>query len=669
MRTVAIIIARMGSTRLPGKVLMDLAGLPVLAWVVDRAKLALFVDEVVVATSTLPGDDAIMNWCMDRQVRFYRGSETDVLARVYGAAIFSQAQVVIRITGDCPFIDPDLIGQVAKLREMTGAAYVSNIQPRTWPDGLDCEAFTFEALEAAHKEATRPIDRECVTTWIQRNRSRFPAESVVCPLPGLEQERWVLDTENDLQFCRGLMAEVSHYPFGYLDLLVGLKRKPWLRDINKHHPTNERYFEALANEEIYPRTYARSQAQFEKARKIIPLAAQTFSKSYLQYPQPGPLFLSHGDGGLCWDIDGNEYVDLVSALLPNILGYCDPEIDGAVRRQMAAGVSFSLATELEEQLASTLCRLIPSAEMVRFGKTGTDVTSAAVRLARAVTDRDLIYAPGGYHGWQDWSMAGVKERRAGIPPELSMLITRGKYGDIAEAEKRLESKRYAAVIVEPEDDGIYLAELRELCTRTGTALIFDEVITGFRFHLGGAQAHWDVKPDLACFGKALANGYPLSALVGRSDYMHRMEPPNNIFFSGTFFGEALSLAAAIATIGKMERENVIDKLWWWGGTLRTMAEKAIHDERLTPYIQFHGCSPLVRITFVNDKIAALFRKEMIAAGVLIIASHNLCHAHTEGDIRRIARAYRHAARVVGQAIDSGDVDDRLAGSMVAAGVR
>jgi len=660
---------------------MDLGGHPVLEWCVRAARAAPGVDEVWVATSTLPADDAITSWCRDHDVDFWRGSETDVLDRFWQCALAAFPEYdpppqafILRLTGDCPFLDPQVIGGVVRLLKAEpylGVAdadyrYCSNVSPRTYPDGLDVEGFTLATLGWAHKHATRQIDRECVTTFIERNRSRFPAETLINPIPGMQDERWVLDTGDDLQVCTLIAQEWpwEKGPPSMLDILGIYDRRPTMRDINKHHPMNERYFDALAEEPIYARSYERSQAQFEKAREIIPLAAQTFSKSYLQYPQPSPLFLSHGQGALVWDIDGNEYVDLVSALLPNILGSRDADVDQAVRKQLAAGISFSLATELEAKLAETLCRLIPCAEMVRFGKTGTDVTTAAVRLARAFTGRDKILICGGYHGWADWSV----ERNLGVPKDVSTLTFRIPFGSRGETNSA-QAKEFAAVIVEPESDPDYLQYLRDWCTQHGALLIFDEVVTGFRLDLGGAQKLYGVTPDLATFGKAMANGMPLSALVGRRNIMKRMEPPDNIFFSGTMFGETLSLAAAIATIKKLERDDIIQKLWWVGSHLAAKAKALVADYSLRDVITFSGQPPFWRVHFRDDQIAALFRKEMIASGTLIAASHNICAAHGPSEITRVLRSYDHALGVIRDAIDNNNIAERLAGATVGPMVR
>jgi glutamate-1-semialdehyde 2,1-aminomutase len=664
MKVVAIIQARMGSTRLSGKVLMDLGGHPVLEWVVRACRAAPGLDEVWVATSTLPADDKIAVWCGGRDIPFYRGSETDVLDRMYSCAFYANATVVLRLTGDCPFLDPQVIGGVVRImKDSPACQFASNVSPRTYPDGLDVQAMSINALTCAQFEAARPIDRDCVATWIERNRSRFAAETLINPIPNLQDERWVLDTHDDFTFCQAIVSRWPWHkgPPSQLDILGILDHHPQLRQLNPGI-MNERYFDALAEEPIYERTYQRSQEAFQRAKAVIPLAAQTFSKSYLQYPQPSPLFLSHGQGGLVWDIDGNEYVDLVSALLPNILGYRDPDVDVAIRRQLSAGISFSLATELEAELAETLCRIIPCAEAVRFGKSGTDVTTAAIRVARAYTGRDKILICGGYHGWADWSTT----RLDGVPEAVQALTDRIHFGDVFPPGYKLD---YAAVIVEPEGDLQYLRWLRDACDLAGIVLIFDEVITGFRYDLGGAQKLYGITPDLATFGKAMANGMPLSAIVGRKDIMRRFEPPDNIFYSGTMFGETLSLAAGIATIKKLYREDVLPRLEVAGAALALTASQIIFDHGLAEYIQIEGHGSFKRLKFKGDKIAALFRKEMISSGTLIVASHNISAAHGMSEIKRILNSYRHTCTVLRTALDKNDIDMRLAGATVAPMVR
>jgi len=664
VKTVAIVIARIGSTRLRGKVLMSLGGGVVLDWVTGSAYSIPGVNEVWIATSTLEQDNVIEEWCKKKSIKCFRGSETDVLSRFTGAAIAAEADVVIRLTGDCPFIDPRVVGEVAALREATGADYASNIDPPTWPDGLDCEVMTVKALKEANEKATRPSDRNTVTQYILRNRMRYKIVNLTCPLPDMHKERWVLDTQDDYHLCQ-ILAEKC-LDFSYLGIKRFLDKNPEYRNLNKYHPRNERFWDELVVEEPVKREHTVSHAMLGVTERLIPLGTQTYSKSKLQYPVESPLFVTHGSGGHVYDVDGNDYVDLVGGLLPVILGHRDPDVDRAIRMQLDRGISFSLATDLEHKLAEKLNRYIPCAEMARFGKNGTDVTSAAVRLARAMTGRDHILSAG-YHGWMDWAIARDPVRNIGVPEGIRDFTTVMRHGDITFAEKALVTKRFACVIVEPETDPEFLARLRVLCNLTGTLLIFDEIITGFRFGLGGAQKVWGVTPDLATFGKAMGNGMPISALVGKKKYMKLMD---QVCFSGTFFGETLSLAASLAVIEKMEREPVHDALMAKNREISTlvsfMQEKhGIHCLRITG-------SYFSRVNFIAvgmntaEDIKTLYMQEMIKNGVLIIASHNFMYAHNEADMRRIVNAYDRTLGVIKKAVAEDKVKSDIVGPSIAA---
>ena len=652
MKTVAIAQARMGSTRVPGKVMRDLYGWPVLEWVVRALEMAPGIDEIVVATSTLEADDVIEAHCKRIGVACFRGSETDVLERYYFCAVEHSADVVLRLTCDCPFLDPVVVGEIVRLRQITCADYASNVDPPSYPDGLDVEVFTFAALKTAWENAERSTDRDTVTQYISRNRSQFKVVNGTCPVPGLAKERWVLDTEADWEFCQALgkpLIKGKRSPSTYLQILDILDKHPEIRKLNEGGVRNERFHAALAEEILPDRDFSVSTSMLARARAVIPFGAQTFSKSHIQFPAGRhPLYVTHGDGARVFDVDGNDYVDLVGAILPVVLGYRDPDVDEAIRRQLDRGISFSLATELEIELAEKLCQIIPCAEMVKFGKTGTDVTSAAIRLARAYTGRDKV-AVGGYHGWADWSMA-TTNRNLGIPHEVA-------WHSVPLDIEALNTD-YAAVIVEPNDSPEFLKKLQSICSMMGIVLIFDEIITGFRYDMGGAQKLFGITPDLATFGKAMANGMPLSAIVGRRDIMKLMEPPGNIFYSGTFFGETLSLAAGLATIEKLERVDGIHKLWMTGMAMRSIAQDAINSWGINEHIKLSGMSPRVMLNFSDDKIRTLFLMSMAEQGVLIINSHNVSLAHDGPWLKRIETAYNETCGLIRCAIDNG-IDDIL----------
>ncbi len=421
------------------------------------------------------------------------------------------------------------------------------------------------------------------------------------------------------------------------------------------------------NDTNIPDRYATSKSMLERAQSVIPLGSQTFSKAYTQYPRgAAPHFLERGDRGRVWDVDGNEYVDLICGLLPVVLGYCDPDVDAAITAQLEKGISFSLATGLEIELAERLVDIIPSAEMVRFGKNGTDATSAAVRLARAHTGRDRI-AIGGYHGWQDWYI-GATVRNKGVPHSIGSLTHRFPFGDL-DALKALFKQHpgeFAGVILEPvvggADSGAYLAAAKSLVHQEGAVLIFDEVISGFRIAMGGGQSHFGVTPDLSAFGKAMANGMPLAAIVGREEIMRHME---EVFWSSTFGGEALSLAAAIAVIDKMRRENVIESLWRKGDTLGSGVETLIAHHNLGQAIGLAGLAPWKQLSFGDhpkarkEAIKTFFIREMLNRDVLIMGSHNVCYAHNDADIQLVLAAYGGVFAALAEQLEQDGFEERL----------
>ena len=638
MTVTAIIQARMGSTRLPGKVLEVLDDIRVLGWVYRAAYEAKLVDQIVIATSTLKTDDAIAKWCYSFFIDCYRGSETDVLDRFMGAVETWGGDIIVRLTGDCPFLDPRVIDEVIRLRQMTDADYATNTNPPSYPDGLDVEVFTRGTLRQTHKEATRATDRDTVTRFMVRNSHRFNHANLICPLPDLVHERWVLDSPEDLEFLRKVAERLSGLGRApsYLDILAVLDREPDLRKINAQFSRNERFYDALTEEavNIPKKSYENSKAWLRSAEKHIPLGCQTYSKSRLMFPVGAtPLFLSHGDGGYAYDIDGNDYVDCVGALLPNILGYRDSDVDGAIRAQLDRGTSFSLATTQELVLARLLNSHIPSAEMVRLGKNGSDVTSAAIRLARHITGKDEVYV-GGYHGWHDWSIAQDPIRNNGVPEAVRNLT-------FAKGESSMQN--WAAAIMEPEFlTREQMQKWRKLADDCGFLLIFDEIITGFRFGMGGLQKVHGVTPDLSTFGKAMGNGMPISALVGLEKYMKRM---TEISYSGTFFGEALSIAAAIATIRKLDREEVPTYLAKTGRELYDGADALLFKHK-TEGIELYGHFSLPRIRFRDKYIQSLFIQEMAKRGVLIIGSFNTCFAHKKPQIDHILAAWDGALKAI-----------------------
>ncbi len=649
---VAVIQARMGSTRLPGKVLLDIAGQPMLWRVISRVCRTETIEQVVVATSTAAADDAISAFCAERGIVCFRGSETDVLDRYYQAARLVQAKTIVRITADCPLLDPDVIDLAVSRFLEGGWDYISNVNPPTFPDGLDTEVFSFAALERAWHEATSLAHREHVTPYL-RTSGLFHTTNVENeqPIPAHEH-RWTVDDPADLEFVRRIYdIFAAKLEFGLADVLSVVDSTPELRQINRTAIRNAGYYHTLYEEAeakaAPPLPLMLSRVWFARAQWVIPGCAQTFSKGYTQHVQGvAPLFLQRGQGCHVWDVDGNEYIDYVQGLLANLLGYAHPEVNAAAIAQYADGHSFSLPHPLEVQLAERLTRLIPCAEMVRFGKNGSDATAGAVRAARAFTRRDRI-ACCGYHGWQDWYI-GSTTRNAGVPGAVRELTHPFPYNDLAALEKLLSEHpgEFAAVIMEPvnfvEPHPGYLQGVKKLARKHGALLIFDEICTGFRFGLGGAQARYGIVPDLACFGKGMGNGFPIACVVGRAEVMRVFE---EIFFSFTFGGEAASLAAALKVLNILEQTDALARMEangrWLQDGFNSLAQEAGLAERFQCI--GHPSWSLLKFRDANgtDSLLerSLFQQETVKRGVLLMVTHNLTAAHDNGAIERTLETY------------------------------
>lgn len=667
MKSCAVIQARMGSSRLPGKTLTDLAGRPILDWVVRAARNIPGNSAVIVATSDASADDPIVAWCDEHDVQVLRGPLDNVLARFLLAAEAADASAILRITGDCPFLDPWVAGCVLTVLQESGAAIARNNDCGTWPDGTDVEAISVDALRAANEEAMTRPELEHVSPFITKQHSRFPHRSVPCPIPGIGHHRWTIDTVEDLEYLRAIAERLPRKtPPAISDILALLRAEPHLQRAEKPL-RNEGYAGLLPSGNAGPPPLDRSQAYFKRALNTVPIGSQTFSKSSLQFPAPrSPLFLTHGLGGRVWDLDGNEYVDMLMSLMALPIGYCDPTINDAIRHQLNSGISFSLPTTLEAELSERLVDLIPSAEAVRFGKNGTDATSAAIRIARAYTGRERVMTCG-YHGWQDWYI-GATARRKGVPESVSALTHTVPYNDIGTIEGLLASHpgEFAALIMEPvtfdEPKPGYLEAVRALTARHGVVLVFDEIVTGFHFSLGGAQEMFGVTPDLSCFGKGLGNGMPIAAVVGDQSLMRECE---DIFFSGTFGGETLSLAACMAVLDLMSREPVIDTLWQTGEVLANGVKARISIAGLHDVLTLKGYAPWTLTACADhpsarkEAIRTVFLREMIAGGVLTLGGHHICYRHSERDIAHVLEVYERALGVVADELATGDLESRL----------
>ncbi len=417
----------------------------------------------------------------------------------------------------------------------------------------------------------------------------------------------------------------------------------------------------------------KSQKLFKQAQQLIPGQSQTLSKSSSQFVQGiSPIFLQSGEGSHVFDVDGNKFIDFVLALGPITLGYNYPKTNQAIIEQLGKGTVFSLPHPLEIEVAEIITKIIPCAEMVRFSKNGTDVTSAAVKIARAYTKREKI-AYCGYHGGSaDWFGITTLLNK-GIPKIMENLILKFEYNKIKSLEQLFIENpgEIAAVIMEPivyeKPKDKFLENVKEIAKQNGAVLIFDEMVTGFRVSLGGAQQYYNVIPDLATFGKGVANGMPLSILVGRKEIMQECE---SVFFSMTFGGETLSLATAKATIEEMQDKRVIEHFWKQGGKLKEAYNQLAHKYELENHTKCTGLPVHNQFEFINDnglawyELKSLFLQETVKRGILFSGVNNVCLSHSNEDIEKTTRVIEETFIILKKAITENKVTELLEGKSI-----
>ena len=404
-------------------------------------------------------------------------------------------------------------------------------------------------------------------------------------------------------------------------------------------------------------SYARSEKMFARAQEIVAGGTTQGKAPNTLIPGEYPIYVARGQGATLWDVDGNRFLDWILAYGIIVLGYCDPDVDAAAIGEIRDGFAFPLTRPVQNELAELLVDVIPCAEMVHFFKTGSDTTTAAVRLARIVTGREKIVR-WGYNGWHDWCCI----REAGIPRQVRENVLTFRYNDLDSLEDVLKRHHdeVACVIMMPLEIEApqpgFLAGVKELAHRYGALFILDEMRSGFHLALGGAQEYYGVTPDLATFSKAMSNGYAMSALAGRRDLMQAL---SQTYVSSTFFTNSIPMAAAVATINKLRREQVIPHLWRIGKGLMEGLDRLARD--LGVEAQAVGIPPTPFLVFtysaseIRETAKHVFFRETTRRGLLLHPSHHwfVCAAHTEQDLAHTLEICETAFRMVKEELARG----------------
>ncbi len=553
-RVVAIVQARLGSVRLPGKVLSPVLGKPVLAHLVERLSRADSIDEVVLAIPDTAANNELAVLADELRIGCFRGDEDDVLLRYSEAASAAKAKVVVRITGDCPLVAPEVVDRV--IFELTNNRYDYIHTGKSFPKGFDVEAFTVEALQRATLEAIEPYDREHVTPYLRRNKAN--RINVVETREAVPDERVTLDEPEDLDVIAAVFSSFGHNRFTFENVAELMNSQPALFAANRH----------LAQSD--GGTMGTGAKLWKRAKRVIPGGNMLLSKrAETHLPSGWPSYFSRAKGCRVWDLDDQMYVDVgLMGVGTNILGYGHPKVDEAVSAAVTAGNMSTFNCPEEVWLAEQLVDLHPWADMARFARSGGEACAVAVRIARAGSGKDGV-AFCGYHGWSDWYLAANLTEGsplathllpgldpAGVPRGLAGSARGFAYNDLAALEALLETGDIGVVFMEvqrsTEPDPGFLDGVRAAASRHGAVLVFDECTSGFRKNLGGLHLVHNVEPDIAVFGKTLGNGYAISAVIGTESVMQAAQ---NTFISSTFWTERIGPAAGLASLAAMRSED------------------------------------------------------------------------------------------------------------------
>jgi glutamate-1-semialdehyde 2,1-aminomutase len=671
-KIVSIVQARMGSTRFPNKVMRQICGTPMIGLLLDRLSKARCVDQIILATSTDPRNETMVHYVQNLGFQVFQGSEDDVLDRYYRAADMVQADVVVRITGDCPLIDPELVDAVISEFQKKGVDYATNTMPPTYPDGLDIEVFGFKVLEIAWKTAHELRQREHVTPFIRESKEftkiNFPNDI------DLSGERWTVDEPEDFEVIQKIF-EYFHprRDFTWRDVLSLRNEHPEWFMVNRHLIRNE------------GATMGTGQKLWKRAKKVIPGGNMLLSKRAEMFlPDRWPAYFSKAKGCRVWDLDDNEYIDMsIMGIGTNILGYGHPEVDDAVRSTIDAGNMSTFNCPEEVYLAERLIEMHPWADMARFARSGGEANAIAVRIARAASGKDKI-AFCGYHGWNDWYLAanlgddqtldghllpGLEPR--GVPRGLKGTVLPFTYNHFEELEALVQKHDIGVIKMEvsrnAEPEKGFLEDVRQLATDHNIVLIFDECTSGFRQTFGGLHKHYGVDPDMAVFGKALGNGYAISAVIGRREVMQAAQ---STFISSTFWTERIGPSAALKTLEVMERTHSWDQITTIGSSIGDRWRKLA--EKYDLPIQINGLPALISFSFpLPDmlKYKTLITQEMLKKGYLAATSIYVCTEHTPDVVNAYFDALDPIFEIISDCESGRSIDDLLEGPVCHSGFK
>ena len=556
-KVIAIVQARLTSTRYPSKILEKIGKITILEFLIKRLKKSKSIDKIIIA---IPKDKK--NFLIKKHIKkteIFEGSENNVLDRFYKTALKYKGKIIVRICGDCPFVDPKLIDKLVNKIKNDKVDYISNTINPTYPDGLDVEVLTFNTLKETWLKAKNKDDKEHVTRFIIKNKNfkkinyKFRKD--------LSNIRLTIDEKVDLEQLRSIYFHLKRKEnFGIEEIYQLYKKRKRLFDMNKNIKRNE------------GGSLNKGQKIWRRAKSIIPGGNMLLSKRPEMYaPDQWPSYYKKAKGCSVWDMENKKYLDMsLMSVGTNILGYSNSLIDSAVIKSIKKSNMSSLNCYEEIELGEKLLSMHKGLDMIRYARTGGEANAIAVRIARAASGKDKI-AICGYHGWHDWYLSanlnynnssqgvlkdhllpGLSTR--GVPRNLKNTIFPFNFNDYRGLEKICNDHKIGVIKMEifrnipPKNN--FLEKVRNLAQKKGIVLIFDECTSGFRETFGGLHLKYNVKPDICILGKALGNGFPITAVLGKKSIM---ENAQSTFISSTFWTERSGYVAGLKTLEIMEK--------------------------------------------------------------------------------------------------------------------
>lgn len=628
----AVIQARLGSSRLPGKVLKKINNKTILEFLIDRLKLSKKINKIVIATTCNTRDKKILQILKQKKIDFYTGSEKNVLQRYYRCAKKFRAKNIIRITSDCPLLDYRIVDKVISKFEESKVDYASNSLKLTYPDGMDFEVFNFKTLEKTYLNAKSKHDLEHVCPYMRRSK-KFKLLNISYK-KNYSFLRLTVDHQDDLTLCNKLMTKLDDKNFFSLEDIINIYNKDkFMFNINKKH--------------IHPKILKLNKGQvlWNRAKRSILGGNMILSKRPEVFlPNGWPTYYKKSKGCNIWDFDNKKYFDFSTmGLGTNTLGYANSEIDNYVIKNLKNGNMTSLNSKEEIILAEKLIEINKWSDIAKFTRSGGEANAVSVRIARAAGNNDKI-AICGYHGWHDWylsaNLANTNRLNqhiipglnpSGVPRALKNSVFVFNYNDFNGLKKIYEQHKIGIIKMEvtrniaPKNN--FLKKIRKFATEKNIILIFDECTTGFRETYGGIHKLYEVEPDIAMFGKALGNGYAINAILGKKEIM---EAANNSFISSTFWSEKIGFLAGIKTLEVMKKRNSWKIISDLGLIFRKKLKKCAEDNKIK--IEIEGIPSLIGFNFLsvdNQKYKTFLTQEMLKRNILAYNRVYFSISHTE----------------------------------------